>query len=124
MKLLIDMNLSPLWIEVFERHGWDAVHWSLVGDPRASDVTIMAWARADERVVFTHDLDFGTLLAVTNAEAPSVIQVRTQDIAPSHLEDVVVDVLRQYTELLERGALITIDEGRTRVRILPFSSQI
>lgn len=27
MKLLLDMNLSPLWIEFFERNGWAAVHW-------------------------------------------------------------------------------------------------
>ena len=32
MKILIDMNLSPEWVAVFENHGWSAVHWSTVGD--------------------------------------------------------------------------------------------
>ena len=30
MKLLIDMNLSPLWVEFFERNGLYAVHWSRI----------------------------------------------------------------------------------------------
>ncbi|MCW5969277.1 MAG: DUF5615 family PIN-like protein [Blastocatellales bacterium] len=40
VKLLIDMNLSPDWVSVLERHGWSAIHWSEVGDPRATDRTI------------------------------------------------------------------------------------
>ncbi len=33
MKLLIDMNLSPDWVEVFERNGW--------GDEAKSRVRIL-----------------------------------------------------------------------------------
>ncbi len=66
MKLLIDMNLSPDWSEVFIKQGWQAVHWSAVGDLRATDQAIMDWARTNGYVVFTHDLDFGTLLALTH----------------------------------------------------------
>ena len=28
MKLLVDMNLSPSWVERLARHGFEAVHWS------------------------------------------------------------------------------------------------
>ena len=52
MKFLIDMNLPPEWVNVFEQHGWHAVHWQEVGDPRASDKSIMAWARQNGYVVF------------------------------------------------------------------------
>ncbi|MCH8292584.1 DUF5615 family PIN-like protein [Candidatus Poribacteria bacterium] len=120
MKLLIDMNLSTEWVEVFERQGWQAVHWSVVGDPRASDSVIMAWARANDYVVFTHDLDFGTLLATTRVQGPSVIQVRTQDVMPQNLKSRLVQILRQYESVLESGALIIVDEARARMRILPF----
>ena len=37
MKFLIDMNLSPLWVPFLGAHGFGAVHWSTVGDPRAPD---------------------------------------------------------------------------------------
>jgi predicted nuclease of predicted toxin-antitoxin system len=121
MKILIDMNLSPEWVEVLERHEWTAVHWSTVGDPRAEDTVLMDWARTNDYVVFTHDLDFGALLALTQAESPSVIQVRTQDVTPSHLAPAVIDVLQRNASLLEAGALIVLDEGRSRVRILPLA---
>lgn len=119
MKLLIDMNLSPVWVEVLQRHGWEAVHWSTIGDPKAKDREIMKWAKTLEWVVFTHDLDFGAILAVTRAEGPSVVQVRTQDVSPTYLEPIIIPVLRAHEAALEQGALVIIDEKKSRVRILP-----
>lgn len=58
MKLLIDMNLPPEWVNIFEKNGLHAVYWSDIGDPRASDSSIMTWARENNYVVFTRDLDF------------------------------------------------------------------
>jgi len=102
------MNLSPEWVTVLQRHGWETVHWSTVGDPRATDPEIMAWANAMGSVVFTHDLGFG---------GPSVIQVRTQDVTPGHLEPILVTALRTHDAALEEGALVTVDEARSRIRI-------
>ena len=119
MKILVDMNLSPDWVPVFAKHGIIAAHWSTIGDPRAEDSVLMDWARDHDYVEFTHDLDFGAMLALTQAESPSVIQVRTQDVTPAHLEKAVIDVMRKNEFLLEAKALIVLDEGRSRVRILP-----
>jgi predicted nuclease of predicted toxin-antitoxin system len=119
MKLLIDMNLSPLWIEIFEKEGWQADHWSTVGDPGAADSVIMNWARDNGYVVLTHDLDFGILLALTHANGPSVIQIRTQDVMPDQLGNTMIQVLKLYKTQLESGALITVDDQKSRVRILP-----
>jgi predicted nuclease of predicted toxin-antitoxin system len=94
IKLVVDVSLSPAWVDVFAKYGWPAVHWSTVGAPRAKDRVVMGWAREHEHVVFTHDLDFGTLLALTRASGPSVIQVRTQDVLPQHLEDSVISTVR------------------------------
>jgi predicted nuclease of predicted toxin-antitoxin system len=80
----------------------------------------MEWAQANGYIVFTHDLDFGTALALTRAEGPSVIQVRAEDVLPDHLGGIVFKALRQYQAHLEAGALIVVDEGTCRVRILPF----
>ena len=35
MKILIDMNLTPLWVQFFEKEGIEAVHWPEIGDPAA-----------------------------------------------------------------------------------------
>ena len=121
IKLLIDISLSPTWVEVFTKHAWSAVHWSAVGDPRAADRIVMAWAREHGYVVFTHDLDFGVLLALTRAAGPSVIQVRAHDVLPVHLEQVVVTAIRTYESQLREGAIVTVNESRGKVRVLPIS---
>ena len=118
-KLLIDMNLSPQWVPVLQEHGWEAVHWSDVGDPRASDRAIMDWSMAHQYVVFTHDLDFGTMLALTHDVGPSVIQVRAENILPDYLGGSVVAALNQHEADLSSGALVVVDESRSRVRVLP-----
>lgn len=121
MKLLIDMNLSPEWIPALQQEGWEVVHWSQIGDPKATDHTIMQWAKANGFVIFTHDLDFGTILAVGQMDCPSVIQIRTQDVHPASLKQLVFQVLRKFQGPLENGALVTVDESKARVRLLPIS---
>ena len=120
VNILIDMNLSPDWVPVLLQHGWFAVHWSTVGDPRATDRTIMDWAETHGSIVFTHDLDFGTMLALTHAAGPSVLQVRADDVLPDHLEGVVVAALKQHDADLAAGAIVVVDESKCRVRVLPF----
>ena len=113
------MNLSPEWAPVLRNHGWQAVHWSTVGDPRASDKDIMTWAAAHRYVVFTHDLDFGTMLALSHEAGPSVLQIRTEDTLPDYLEGSVSAALNQHEADLSSRALVVVDESRSRVRVLP-----
>jgi predicted nuclease of predicted toxin-antitoxin system len=120
LQILIDMNLSPGWVSFLNGHGWSAVHWSAIGDPRAKDTEIMTWAIANQHIVFTHDLDFGTLLALTHATGPSVLQVRTQDVLPDHLGPLIHTTLKQHEADLVAGALVVVDEAKSRVRVLPF----
>jgi predicted nuclease of predicted toxin-antitoxin system len=123
MKILIDMNLSPDWCRAFSSQGIESVHWSNIGDKSAPDNILMDWARSNGYIVFTHDLDFGTILAATATTAPSVIQVRTQDTFPDRLLTKIVDALKQFETQLIAGALVTIDENRSRVRILPIGNR-
>lgn len=122
MKILIDMNLSPDWCQALSQFDIEAIHWSTVGEPAAPDKILMAWAKSNGYIVFTHDLDFGSILAATQAEAPSVIQVRVQDTFPKELVNTVVAVLEQFETQLRAGALITIDKSKSRVRILPIGT--
>jgi len=119
IQIVIDMNLSPDWVHELSKHGWASVHWSAIADPRATDREIMDWARSNGYVVFTHDLDFGTMLALTHASGPSVIQVRGQDVLPDHMTPTIVAALNQHETDLAAGALVVVDESKSRVRILP-----
>ncbi|TAL85581.1 MAG: hypothetical protein EPN74_07880 [Rhodanobacter sp.] len=119
MKLLVDMNLSPRWIDLFVGAGIEAVHWSRVGAKNAPDSEIMAYANVNEYVVLTHDLDFSAILAATHGEKPSVVQIRAEDISPAVIGRQVILALQQMATELDAGALITIDPNRTRLRVLP-----
>ena len=123
MKVLIDMNLSPNLAAVLNRAGHEAVHWSKVGHPMASDHEIMAFARINNYIVLTNDLDFGAILAATQGLRPSVVQVRAEDLRPEAIGQSVIDALRQAESELDSGALITLDIGRTRIRVLPLPSR-
>ena len=56
MKIVIDMNLSPEWVQEFKLHNIEAIHWSAVGMFDAPDTIIMEWARKNDYLIFTHDL--------------------------------------------------------------------
>jgi predicted nuclease of predicted toxin-antitoxin system len=90
-----------------------------MGEPHASDRVIMDWAVRAGYTVFTHDLDFGTMLALTHAAGPSVLQIRGDDVLPDSMEGTVIAALKQHDADLAAGALIVVDESRTRARILP-----
>lgn len=119
MKLLIDMNLSPRWVSILVEAGFEAVHWSMLGRSNAPDTEIMAFAKANGYVVLTHDLDFGSILAATHGEKPSVAQIRSEDVSPDVIGKPVIIALRQMTAELEEGALLTLDPNRPRLRVLP-----
>jgi predicted nuclease of predicted toxin-antitoxin system len=120
VPVLVDMNLSVEWAPLPQAAGWPAVHWSSVGDPRADDAEIMAWAMAHGQIVLTHDLDFGTALALTHAQGPSVLQVRSQAVLPEQIGPLVLASLTRYEAELAAGALVVVEESKSRVRVLPF----
>ncbi len=120
VSVLVDMNLSTEWVPLLQAAGHRAAHWSTIGDPRADDATIMAWALAQGHVVLTHDLDFGTALALTRAQGPSVLQVRSLGVLPEQIGPLVLACLQRYEVELTAGALVVADESKSRVRLLPF----
>ena len=119
MKLLIDMNLSPRWADFLRENKFQADHWSTIGHAGAPDSEIMEYALSQNYIVLTHDLDFSAILAASNERGPSVVQIRSADISPATIGRKVVAALRQMEEELKAGALLTIDPGRTRLRLLP-----
>jgi len=124
MKILIDMNLSPSWVPFLKEEGYDATHWSQIGSVSAPDTEIMEWARNHEYTVFTHDLDYGTLLFATQAIAPSVIQLRSEDVRPSTAAPIVLEALRKAEKEIAKGVLVTIDPRKNRIRLLPLKKKI
>lgn len=123
MKIVVDMNLSPDWVAWLGSLGHDAVHWTGVGDPRAKDAAIMAWAVGEGRVVLTNDLDFGAILAATCATGPSVLQLRTEDVLPDTCGPRIAAAIAQFRTELDAGALVTIHASSQRASVLPIRTR-
>lgn len=119
VRIVVDMNLSPEWVPVLAASGCEAVHWSAIGSAHAPDTEIMDWARTRGFIVFTHDLDFGAALALTHAAGPSVLQARGQRVLPEHTSALILTTIHRYEDELNAGALVVVDENRSRVRVLP-----
>ena len=119
MKIVLDMNIPLNWVAFLESHGHTVKHWRDIGNIRAEDTEIMKWARDNQYSVFTHDLDFGSLLYSTNASKPSVIQLRTENIFPDESGYFIIETLDTLSNELKQGALAIIDPKKHRTRLLP-----
>lgn len=122
MRLLIDMNLSPRWAAWLGEQGHVAEHWASLGAPDAGDVEIMRFARNAGSVVLTNDLDFGTLLALSADSGPSVLLIRAGVLAPEMIGGRVIECLARFAAEIGQGALVVLDDRRSKVRLLPISS--
>ena len=119
MKLLLDMNLPPALTTALRSAGFESVHWSNVGDHRASDAAVLKWAHDNGHIVVTHDLDFAALLAAGGQTSPSVVQLRTRDLRPAQYAQLLRAALEQARDALDAGALVTVSDAESRIRILP-----
>lgn len=119
MKILIDMNLSPSWENYLSNAGIDCVHWSKIGRDDEPDSQVFTYAKENNYVIITHDLDFGTMLAYSNEDGPSVIQIRTENITPESYGKKLISILKNVEAYLNEGALLVVDENRNRIRMLP-----
>ena len=119
MKILVDMNLSPKWADYLIGNGIETLHWSFIGSPDAPDTEIITYAKVHDFTILTNDLDFGFILAITQGKKPSVIQTRTGVLGPERIGTIVISALKQISADIDRGALVTIDPGKTRISLLP-----
>jgi predicted nuclease of predicted toxin-antitoxin system len=119
VKIVVDMNLSPEWVQVFAASGWMAQHWSAIGKGDAEDEEIFRWAAANDHVLFTQDLDFPQILFTSQKGKPSVVLLRVNNELDAGQHERVCAILRQSELKLQAGAILVIDEQRIRLRALP-----
>ena len=78
-----------------------------LGLPDARDEAVLERARHDDRVIVSHDTDFGTLLAVQRRSTPSFILIRSADpLTTAKLTKLIIDNLDVMFEDLTAGAII------------------
>ena len=119
MKFLADMGISPKTVAFLQALGHSAEHLHHQDLDRLPDSAILDKARSEGRILLTHDLDFGELLAASGTRLPSVIIFRLRNMHPERVNRYLRVIISQHRALLEQGAIISVAEGQIRVRPLP-----
>lgn len=123
MKFLADMGISLKTVDAVRDLGYDAVHLHEEGLDRLPDPDILAKAQQEERVLLTHDLDFGELVAASRVSLPSVVTFRLRNMQLANVNRHLREVINYHQDALNKGAVITVTEGRIRVRLLPIEDK-
>ena len=119
MRFLADMGISPKTAAFLRSLGHDAVHLHDQGLDGLEDPAILAKAREEGRILLTHDLDFGELIAVSGAMLPGVVVFRLRNMRPERVSRYLEKTISRHAEAMEKGAIISVAEGQVRVRLLP-----
>jgi predicted nuclease of predicted toxin-antitoxin system len=89
------------------------------GLQRLPDEEIIEKARQEKRIILTHDLDFGRLIALSQSRLPSVITFRLDNMEPAQVNHYLLETLARFEEELTVGALVSVNEQAIRARALP-----
>jgi predicted nuclease of predicted toxin-antitoxin system len=119
LRFLIDMGIGLDVSHALRAAGHDCVHLTEQGLERLPDTQIIAKAAAERRIVLTHDLDFGRLLALSGLAGPSIITFRLSDMRPSNVLNRLLNTLDAFGADLEKGAALVITDRGIRRRTLP-----
>ncbi len=119
MRFLADMGISMSTISFLRGEGHDAMHLREEGLQRLPDSAIILKAYRENRVILTNDLDFGYLLALSQAKLPSVILFRLTDMRPANVNQYLQKVLARFMDMLEAGAIVSVTDYKIRARPLP-----
>ncbi len=119
MKFLADMGISWRVVTGLRASGHDAIHLQEQDLGRLEDKDILNKALTEGRILLTHDLDFGELLAASGGKLPSVIIFRLNDMRAENITQHLTSMITQQASALEKGAICSVTEKKVRVRSLP-----
>jgi len=114
VKLLLDNCVWNRSREDLAAAGHDVVH---IGDwpEDPGDEELLRRAHSEARVLITLDKDFGELAVVRDQPHTGII--RLVEIPARRQGPVCAAVLDRYGIVLARGAIVTVEPGRVRVRL-------
>lgn len=120
-RFLLDQGLPRTTALHLKNKEWDVLHAGDIGLSKAKDLELLEYARLDKRIIITLDSDFHSYLAVTNADAPSVIRIRIEGLKAGKMAELIDIVWPEVEHAVKYGAMVTITEKSIRVHDLPVS---
>ena len=117
VKILTDENISPKVVRFFREQGINVVDVKEEGWHGTEDVVLLEIAYRQQRVIVTHDADFGTL--AINQEKPcyGIWYLRLKNLRPLNVIHACQQVLSLDIDV-SVGMILVIEERRIRMRHL------
>lgn len=113
------MGVSLEVVRWLRSRGHDAVHLREQSLERSADPEIFAKALSEDRVILTFDLDFSEIAALSKGTAAKVIVFRLRNTRAKNVINRLSVVLADSQAEIGRGAVVSVEESRHRVRLLP-----
>lgn len=119
MRILGDIPIGCATREFLKACGHDVINVRDRLPPTASDPDIIRLAVAEDRIVLCFDLDMAGLVALSREYLPSVITLRTSRQSAEYVNKRLLAILPDIESESARGALVTVEDHRVRIRELP-----
>lgn len=116
--LLADESIAPTVVETLARQGKDVRSVHDEGLAGAPDVDVLRHANAQNRVVLTHDSDFGRLVFLSGEPFVGIIFLRPGHIDAAVVLETIAAIERHDEHLTPPFMLVAERKGETvRVRV-------
>ena len=116
MRLLVDENMQAALVGWLREQGHDVL-WVAEMNPSTPDSALAERAWREQRVLLSHDTDFGELRFRFNFPMKGVILLRIKKLPGDYL----LEMLRRMWPQIEAAAednFVTVHPGRLRIRPL------
>ncbi len=123
MRFLADMGISQVVVTWLRAQGHDATHLRDEGLHKLENGEIFTKAFRESRIILTWDLDFTEILALSGRNKISAVIFRLVNTRSAHVIERLARVLQESAQDLEDGAIISVEEARHRVRLLPLGRE-
>ena|SRR5947207_2407902 len=123
MRFLADMGVSWRVVEWLRAEGHDAIHLREQQLHRLPNGGIFMKAADEQRVILTWDLDFTEIVALSETRLVSAVVFRLLNTRSENVIRRLARVLSESARDLEEGAIISVEDGRHRVRLLPLGRE-
>lgn len=118
MRILTDETVSKSTISFLRSLGNDVVDVREVGLGGKPDEEVAAFAQAEERIIVTHDKDFGDLLRLQSMSHRGSVVLRLRDPSPDSTNRALSHLLSRVDEDYLIDRLIIVTERGLRARLL------
>ena len=117
MRLLVDQDVYAATVQFLRDLDHDVVTAAQLGLSRASDVTLLRTAKAQERILVTRDRDFGNLVIVRGLTT-GVLYLRLLPSTSAAVHAELERLLAQHSEAVLLRAFVVVEPARHRLRRL------